>query len=385
MVGFERSEAERLRLVLGHPLRAVRAPRDRRDAISLLSEAAPGPLDLILVAESVDAEVRLAFLEAVAAREEPVAVVLEVGEEAQDMLPFLDGRLDLGGLRVVRASSGLGERARVVREALAAARERRGWASTRRSEAGVVDADAAHTRLDALLGRLRVDLQPIRDPRGAVFGLEAFVRVKERPSWTPPALFALAESVHRVRDLERAIRLRVAAAARALPQHLHLFVNVHPLSLEDPQLGSGRELLARVPQKVVLELTGQAPLEEFARATERIETLRARGYLIGLDDLGEHGGEVSALLVGRPDFVRLDGWLVRKATAQESARRMLLGLRELAARMEASLIGEGIETDEQLRLVREVGVDLFQGYHLGRPEEFPSLALQPLPTPARAP
>jgi EAL domain-containing protein (putative c-di-GMP-specific phosphodiesterase class I) len=83
----------------------------------------------------------------------------------------------------------------------------------------------------------------------------------------------------------------------------------------------------------------------------------------------------------RPDYVKLDGGLVRNASRDRVRGVLLRALAEAAHALEIQVVAEGVETAEDLAFCREIGADLVQGYYLARPAsapEVPAAALQRL-------
>jgi EAL domain-containing protein (putative c-di-GMP-specific phosphodiesterase class I) len=98
---------------------------------------------------------------------------------------------------------------------------------------------------------------------------------------------------------------------------------------------------------------------------------RREGFLLAVDDVGSGQSRVLALAEAVPDFVKVDRPLLVRALESGAGRSVLLHLASLARSLGARLVAEGVESGEELALVRVAGFDLVQGYLLGPPGPLP--------------
>ena len=118
---------------------------------------------------------------------------------------------------------------------------------------------------------------------------------------------------------------------------------------------------------LVLELTEHDPVDDYAdlsRAVQRLPSVR-----LSIDDAGAGYACLTHVLALRPAFVKLDrGWVT--GIDRDPARQALVaGLQSFTSRTGSTIIAEGVETPAELRTLRELGVELAQGFLLGRPVE----------------
>jgi EAL domain-containing protein (putative c-di-GMP-specific phosphodiesterase class I) len=130
---------------------------------------------------------------------------------------------------------------------------------------------------------------------------------------------------------------------------------------------------AIAPERVVVELTEREKVEDLNRLQANLAALQRHGLRIAADDVGAGNAGLRLLSQMRFDIVKIDLSLVQEGTERDSSRAVLRSLRELAARWQAYVIAEGLETASQLRMVRELGIAAGQGYLLARPMPEPSL------------
>jgi diguanylate cyclase (GGDEF)-like protein len=189
-------------------------------------------------------------------------------------------------------------------------------------------------------------------------------------------VLATAERGGQVPALGRVLREIQIAPIRELPADKLLFLNVHPF--EFLAEGGIEAELALQPwtKRIVLELTEAGQVSNFAHARDRVAALRRAGFRIAVDDLGSGYSSLNSLALLEPDFVKLDMAMVRGIEEGGRAARLIQHILEYCRGEKMRAICEGIETEEELRVVREIGVSLVQGFLLGRPgPAFPRAAL----------
>jgi diguanylate cyclase (GGDEF)-like protein len=222
-------------------------------------------------------------------------------------------------------------------------------------------------------GKLTPAYQPIVElATGTVTGYEGLVRVPKESTFAHAgAMFDAAEIAGRVHDLDRAALDTVLRGAADLPEGVSLSVNMSPRTLESPEFSSTAFLaiLRRygiTPDRVVMEMTER----EAIRDTERLRTvllgIQDAGVRLAADDVGAGNAGLRLLSQFRFDVVKIDLSLVQRGT-NDQGQSVLRSIVEVAGRMGARTIAEGIETSAQLRTARRLGITGGQGYLLGRP------------------
>lgn len=211
-----------------------------------------------------------------------------------------------------------------------------------------------------------------------ILGYEALTRgPSNSPLHSPIALFAVARQAGRLSELE--IACRQSACRRFNEQQLpgKLFLNVSPESLLEAAHQPGRTLqllqdFGIPPSQVVIELTEQTPIDDFQLLQTALHHYRAMGFSIALDDLGAGYSSLRLWSELRPDYVKIDRHFI-DGIHQDALKREFVGsILQIAKASRALVIAEGIELAEELAVLTEMGVDLVQGYLLGRPQEHPS-------------
>jgi EAL domain-containing protein (putative c-di-GMP-specific phosphodiesterase class I)/DNA-binding NarL/FixJ family response regulator len=216
---------------------------------------------------------------------------------------------------------------------------------------------------------LTIVFQPIRRLDGPTVGAEALSRFRGPPERGPEHWFAEAGEAGLRLDLElAAIRLALDDLPR-LPDDGFMSLNASPETLCAPDLVS--LLTGAAPERVVLELSERAPIEDDDALDRALAGFGAHGIRIAIDDTGSGSAGLRHLLRLAPDFIKLDRTLVDGIDRDRSQQAVAAGLVSFAERIDAAVVAEGIERDEEVELLRSLGVRYGQGFLLARPQPLP--------------
>lgn len=230
------------------------------------------------------------------------------------------------------------------------------------------EAEAIRARLAAVIeqGAIAIAYQPIVDlASNKVLGFEALARFRAAPERGPDKWFEEAHEAGKGVELELlAIELALANIA-SIPAHAYLSLNVSPQTILSRRLDA---TLARAPlHRLVLEITEHAPVEEYADICVALEGLRHAGLRLAIDDAGSGYASLRHILQLHPDIIKLDGSLIRNIGLDPGRRALAAALTSFARETGSRVVAEGVETEEELAVLRGFGVDAGQGYLLGRP------------------
>ena len=241
--------------------------------------------------------------------------------------------------------------------------------------------------LDSILahGDLHSLFQPIVSlSERRILGYEALTRGPSNSSLHAPiSLFSVARNAGRLSELELCARKNALRCFHDQQLDNKLFLNVSPESLLEASHQPGRTLrllqeFGISPERVVIELTEQAPIEDFALLDTALHHYRAMGFSIALDDLGAGYSSLRLWSELRPDYVKIDRHFIDGIHQDAVKREFVDSILKMAKASRAQVIAEGIELAEELATLIEMGVDLVQGYLLCRPQEQPPRDAQPL-------
>lgn len=223
--------------------------------------------------------------------------------------------------------------------------------------------------------KLRSVFQPIIDlRRNAPLGYEALLRATDHKgnAVAPQTAFHQAEVAERLVKFDRLCRtLHTLNFLNMGQDNGLLFLNVHPELLV--AVNSHGKVFEQVlhhhnvpTHQVVIEIHEGAVSEERHLAAA-IANYRERGYRIAIDDFGREHSNLERLWSLAPEYVKLDGDLIRQATYNPKLQRILPGLVEIIRELDAEVIIEGAESRAELRMAQHAGIHLVQGYLTGMP------------------
>jgi len=242
-------------------------------------------------------------------------------------------------------------------------------------ETGALEKKQVETSLRRALevGELRVFYQPVvRASDLSVVGLEALVRwtSKELGTVSPGIFVPVAEETGLIHDLGRFVMDRVCEDALKWPQ-LRMAVNISPVQLRDPDFT--KELLAMVmkhglkPERFELELTEGILVSNPTIAKRKLAELKEMGFTLSLDDFGTGFSSIGYLRQFPFDILKVDRSFVRDIGLNATANALIQSLVSLGDAMDLSVIAEGIENEDQLKLLRLVQCEYVQGFLISRP------------------
>ncbi|MEZ4369806.1 MAG: EAL domain-containing protein [Polyangiaceae bacterium] len=169
---------------------------------------------------------------------------------------------------------------------------------------------------------------------------------------------------------------RAFRAANERELQTRLFINVTPSTITRESFTAARVTQDCVaqgvsPDRVVLELIESESIADMPGTVERLDSFRAAGFSVALDDVGAGFSNLNLLHQLRPDVVKLDMDLTRDIHEDSYKAVVATKILELAAHLEIATVVEGVEAVEELAWFRERGVTYAQGYLIGRPAAQP--------------
>jgi diguanylate cyclase (GGDEF)-like protein len=216
--------------------------------------------------------------------------------------------------------------------------------------------------------------QPIVDlEREAVIGHEGLIRGPSNSYLHAPVqLFSAAEEFDLVLPVERACRRATVLRYAELGAPGYLFLNVSPKAIVAAGFKGGetKELLASIglsPLRIVIELTETHPAHDYEALGEAVAHYRQYGFRIAIDDLGEGFSNLRMWSELRPEFVKIDKHFIEDLHLDPVKQEFVRAILHLAQQSGTQAIAEGIETETELRMLRQLGLRLGQGFLLGRP------------------
>lgn len=234
---------------------------------------------------------------------------------------------------------------------------------------------------------LTVHFQPIYSARdGSVFGYEALTRtIGANPFERIDEIFRHAILTDTICTLDYHCRenaLRTAAQLGAKEKDFFLFINVCPEVLMAPEHYPGLTDLFSdkwgIPkERIVLEITEESSINNYKLFRDSVHYYKNRGYRIAIDDFGAGHGGLKMLSMIEPDFVKIDRHFISNIDKANIKYNLVDAVTTACHRIGIQMIAEGIERQDEHKIIQNLGIDYLQGYYFAKPS--PAFDAEPIP------
>ena len=223
-------------------------------------------------------------------------------------------------------------------------------------------------------GEFLLHYQPVIDiNRNRLVSCEALIRwCSAKRGMVPPIEFIpFAEKAGLMEEIGDWVLRTACREAAGWPGGLRVSVNLSAVQFRSPNLVARvSAVLAETglsPNRLELEVTETAAIEELAIATITLRELRELGIAVALDDFGTGFSSLSFLKTLPFDRIKIDRSFVCDLGATPESMVIVRAIIGMSMSLGAAVTAEGVETDEQIKLLRSVGCSELQGYRIGRP------------------
>jgi EAL domain-containing protein (putative c-di-GMP-specific phosphodiesterase class I) len=219
--------------------------------------------------------------------------------------------------------------------------------------------------------KLTAVYQPVWDvARQQLVGYEALARFSAEPAQTPDIWFDEAHAVELGDSMEMLAIQKALEGLSQIPEGAYLAINVSPHTIIS---GALEQALAGAPlDRLVLEVTEHSSISDYSTIAQALSCLRAGGLRLAVDDAGSGYASFRHILKLKPDVIKLDQSLIRHIDHDPGCHALAVALIAFAHETGSSVVAEGVETEEEMSTLRQLGVDTAQGYLLGRPAALPA-------------
>jgi diguanylate cyclase (GGDEF)-like protein len=222
-------------------------------------------------------------------------------------------------------------------------------------------------------GRIVPFFQPILNLRdGRIIGYEVLSRMQLPDGHLEAARFIeYAEKAGVIHRLDMLILEKTLRAAAARQYTGLLFINLSPRALAVADFMQNLNRLigecAIDPARVVFEITERDTLNNLLMLEQLVAGLKLAGFKLAIDDFGSGFSSFQYLRRLPLDFLKIEGDFVVNMLDNPKDHAFVSSIHQLAANLDIRVIAEHVESEEVLKALREMGVELGQGYHIGRP------------------
>ena len=215
---------------------------------------------------------------------------------------------------------------------------------------------------------------------GAIYAHEALIRGPENTHFHAPDAL-LQAAAHENLNFEFESHCIKAALNRwgTLGETGRIFVNISAAVLLqilkqcscDSLMLALASTLKVAPRMLVLEITEYERVIDMDHLASVVLEIRAAGVALALDDFGDGRSSLRLWSQLKPEFVKIDKYFTKAISQHADKLKTIQALQQIAAIFDTALIAEGIETEDDLRVLRDLGINYGQGYFLGRPARLP--------------
>ena len=212
--------------------------------------------------------------------------------------------------------------------------------------------------------------QPIMDTRTEqVFFHEALVR---GPKGESAASVLEKVDSHNIHSFDQKARYKAIETMANLDREGYVSINFLPRAVYDPNVCIKTTLDAcdafDFPKDhIIFEVSEQEKPDQYEHIIEIFEAYKAMGFRTAIDDFGSGHSGLNLLARFRPDMIKLDMALIRDIHLHHSQRIILKHIVSMCEELEIEVIGEGVESKEELDILIDTGIHYIQGYYYSRP------------------
>ena len=235
---------------------------------------------------------------------------------------------------------------------------------------------------------LQIYYQPQAKVTGQVIGFEALLRWDHlRRGFVPPDTFIpLAEETGLIEQIGEWVLREACREAASWRKPLQIAINLSPLQLRHqelvPMVHSILIETGLAPERLLLEITEGALMDDYSRAVSILRRLKALGVRIAMDDFGTGYSSLSYLQSFPFDKIKIDQTFIANLERNAQSAAIVRAVLGLGRSLDLITVAEGVETQAQLTILRHEGCDEMQGYLIGRPQpiaEYAELVGRPAP------
>ena len=221
---------------------------------------------------------------------------------------------------------------------------------------------------------------------GSIFSHEALIRGPQNtPFHSPDALLAAAAQENLNFEFENQCVILALARWGEYNESGRLFVNISAEVLVQVLKRQGSDALLTwigdigvVPRMLVLEITEYERVQNMDYLASVIADMRTAGVSLALDDFGDGRSSLRLWSQLKPEYVKIDKYFTQDISQHADKIKTIQALQQIAAIFDSSLVAEGIETEDGMRVLRDLGIPFGQGYFLGRPQQRPFVHIESL-------
>lgn len=218
----------------------------------------------------------------------------------------------------------------------------------------------------------RVLLQTIRATKDeSIVGYELLARGPKGPLESPLEFLRAAMEYNILPSVDLNCIRRALRVVRLVGEGICCYINAMPSTLLQITPDGLEELFDNIPDqcKVCVEISEQQLIGEPSYLVQTVQVLRDLNIAVAIDDVGFGRSSLESLIVLSPDIIKIDRTFVNGISENAAKRGFLKRLLKVAMGLQAKTIAEGVEQPQELAILKDLGVELAQGFYWERPLE----------------
>jgi c-di-GMP phosphodiesterase len=211
--------------------------------------------------------------------------------------------------------------------------------------------------------------QPIFNDKGEITKYECLVRIMSEDKAISPGMFL--ETSKNVRQYPKMAKVLIEKAFQKI-SHNDKSVSINLLARDMSDSDVSNYVLDKIKEydvakQVVLEILEDENIQELERVTIFLNRMRRMGVRVAIDDFGTGYSNFSYLLKLKPDYIKIDGSLIKNIDSDENSVAIVSAILTFSKKIGIKTIAEYIHSKEVYDKCKELGIDEFQGFYLGEP------------------
>lgn len=227
--------------------------------------------------------------------------------------------------------------------------------------------------------QFQIYLQPQVDAAGNVSGAEALVRwIHPEKGMIPPGNFLpVLERNGLIVKLDCYVWEQACKCLKRWKEHgntlTYISINISPIDIYFMDIYKVLETLIHKyeinPKNLKIEITESAFIKNLEKLQKLLKKLRNAGFFVEMDDFGSGYSSLNMLKNIEVDALKLDMAFLGETDNEERSRKILSAVVHMSKELELPVITEGVETEEQVKFLKQIGCNMFQGYYFAKPME----------------
>ncbi|MEA1956256.1 MAG: EAL domain-containing protein [Campylobacterota bacterium] len=213
--------------------------------------------------------------------------------------------------------------------------------------------------------------QPIVDVEGNFLKYESLMRIEKGDEVFSPFFFLdVAKKSKQYTKLERMVIQKVVYKIQKEQIRVNLNVSIEDM-VSDHFIKFIDSLLKKfnIAKFITFEVLESESIDDYGKVIKFIDMVKSHGSLIAIDDFGSGYSNFAHLLKLHPNYIKIDGSLIKNIDTDENSLIIVETVNDFAHRLGIKTVAEYVHNEEVFNILKNIGIDEYQGYYFGKPEK----------------